>query len=465
MCEGIAAELDGIDLGDERLNKRSKKILTGLAEAPELSINASFNGWSETHATYRFFSNDSFGPEKIREPHVEATKDRARKYPVVLAAQDTTEGDYTMHPPKDARHLNCVKRKGLYMHTVLVATPDRLALGVLHTKYFDRAEDSLGRTKERNTLPIEQKESHRWLEGYRTATALAQACPDTMVVNVADREADIYDIFVEAQKTTGVKAEYVIRAKEDRSTLERNPSVGPHAFRKVKDEVAASKCLATRTISLPETAKRKARQATVEIRALRVTVKPPHARSHLPAITHQVVLVAEVGGPGDGSDVCWLLLTTLPIDTLEEVERVIEYYCGRWVIEIYFRTLKSGCRIEQIQLETLDRLKRCLAFYEIIAWRILYLTHLNRTTPNVPCTAVFTNSEWKSVWSVVKRKPLPKKIPRLDEIVKLVAQLGGYNNRPQEPPPGPQTLWMGLRKVSNLAVAWDTFGPEANSCV
>ena len=177
------------------------------------------------------------------------------------------------------------------------------------------------------------------------------------------------------------------------------------------------------------------------------------------------MLVTEVDGPGDGTDVCWLLLTTLPINTLEQVEQVIEYYCARWVIEIYFRTLKSGCQIEQILLEKLARLKRCLAFYEIIAWRILYLTYLNRTTPNLPCTAVFTKSEWKSVWSVVKRKPLPKEPPRLDEIVKLIAQLGGYNNRPQELPPGPQTLWIGLRKVSSLAVAWDTFGPEAQNCV
>jgi len=465
MCEGIATELDGIDLGDERLNKRSKRIITALAESPDLSINASCNGWSDTQAAYRLFDNDAVEPDKIRQPHVEATKDRVRQHPVVLAVQDTTECDYTRHPPKDARHLNCVKRKGIYMHTVLVVTPDRRALGVLNSEYFDRAEDSLGRTKERGTLPIEEKESFRWLKGYRVATSLAQACPETVIVNVADREADIYDIFVEAQQTPGTKAEYVIRAKEDRSTLERNPSAGAHAFCKVKDEVAASKCLATRVIPLPETSKRTARQATVEIRAKSFTVKPPHARSRLPAITHQVVLVTEVDGPGDGTDVCWLLLTTLPINTLEQVEQVIEYYCARWVIEIYFRTLKSGCQIEQILLEKLARLKRCLAFYEIIAWRILYLTYLNRTTPNLPCTAVFTKSEWKSVWSVVKRKPLPKEPPRLDEIVKLIAQLGGYNNRPQELPPGPQTLWIGLRKVSSLAVAWDTFGPEAQNCV
>jgi hypothetical protein len=465
MCEGIAAELEGIDLGDQRLNKRSKRIMTELAESPELSINASCDGWGDTQAAYRFFDNEVVEPENILEPHVEATKARIRQHAVVLAVQDTTECDYTQHPQKDARCLNSSTRHGVYKHTVLAVTPERLALGVLSSEYFDRDEESLGRTNERRTLPIEEKESFRWLQGYRTATAIAQGCPETLIVNVADREADIYDIFVEAQKTEGVKAEYVIRAKEDRSTLERNPDAGPNAYHKISAQVAASPCLAVREIPLPETAKRAARLATVEIRAMRFTVKPPHARSKLPAVSLNVVFVQEVGGPGDGTDVSWLLLTTLSIDTLEEIECVIQYYCARWVIEIYFRTLKTGCRIEQIQLETLHRLKNCLAFYDIIAWRILHLTYLNRTTPDVPCTAVFTTSEWKSVWTVVKREELPKRTPRLNEIVLLVARLGGYNNRPDEPAPGPQTLWMGLRKLSSFAIAWEAFGSREESYV
>jgi len=465
VCEGIAAELDGINLGDERLNKRSKVIIAALAEAPELSINASCDGWPETQAAYRFLDNERVDPEKIREPHIAATMARIRQHPVVLAVQDTTELDYTLHPQKDARCLNSPKRHGLYVHPVLAVTPDRLMLGFLSSESFDRGEESLGRTGERRTLPIEEKESFRWLKGYRTATATAQACPETLIVNVADREADIYDIFVEAQTTEGIRAEYVIRAKEERSTLERDPAAGASAYRKVSQEVAASECLATREIQLPETAKRAARLATVEIRAKQFTVKPPHARSKLPAVSLNVVFVQEIGGPGDGTDVSWILLTTLPIDTVAEIECVIQYYCARWTIEIYFRTLKTGCKVEQIQLETLPRLKRCLAFYEIIAWRILYLTYLNRTTPDVPCTTVFTSSEWKSVWTVVKREPLPKQTPRLNEIVQLVAQLGGYNNRTKDLPPGPQTLWMGLRKVSTLALGWEAFGPEEQRCV
>lgn len=232
------------------------------------------------------------------------------------------------------------------------------------------------------------------------------------------------------------------------------------AYHKVREEVRRSKLLTTRTIELRQTPERAARQACLEIRAISVQVKPPHARKHLLPVTHNVVLVQEVGGPGDGTDVNWLLITTLPIETIDDVLKVVDYYRARWTVEIYFRTLKTGCRVEEIQLEKTDRLKRCLAFYRIIAWRILYLTYLNRTFPDLPCTAVFAASEWKSVWRVVTRKKLPKKPPTLSKFMQLLTELGGYNNRATEPPPGPQPLWVGLRRMMDFATAWLAFGPE-----
>ena len=273
-------------------------------------------------------------------------------------------------------------------------------------------------------------------------------------------------IFVEAQQQTGRRADYVIRAKEDRSTLERNPAAGPAAYHKVREEASRSTLLATRTVELPATPKRKARAATLEVRAMTVQVKPPHARSRLPSVTVNVVLVEEIGGPGDGTDVSWLLMTTLPISTIDEVLRVVDYYVARWSVEIYFRVLKTGCRVEEIRLETNQRLKNCLAFYNIIAWRVLYLTTMNRTSPTLPCTAMFDDAEWKSVWRVVKKQPLPQSPPTLSEFMKLLTRLGGYNNRATERAAGPLPIWIGLRRMLDFATAWLVFGPERNqSCV
>ena len=460
MSEGIGDELHGIDLGDERLNKRSKHILEALADNPEASINAACDGWGDTIAAYRFFDNTAVTPEELLRPHREATIRRMREHPVVLHVQDTSELDFTKHPPKDARCLNKAERFGLYMHAHLAVTPAKLNLGVVGIHFFDRAPETLGKADERSTWPIEQKESFRWLEGYRLACQLAADCPETQVVSVADREADIYDIFVDAQQQPGPRADFIVRARVERSTLERDPAAGKAAYCKVRDEVAGAKLLTTRIIELSETPKRKARTALVEIRVLTVQVKPPHERSHLPSVTLNVVLAEEVGGPGDDTDVSWLLLTSLPIATSVEALLVIDYYVARWVVEIYFRTLKTGCGVEDIQLETLARLKNCLAMNAIVAWRVLYLTYLNRTCPTLPCTAVFTKSEWMSVWLVVAKKALPPKPPDLAEMMRLLTQLGGYNNRAREAPAGPQPIWIGLRRMADFAQAWDTFGHD-----
>jgi hypothetical protein len=458
MPEGIGDELSGIDLGDERLNKRSKHLLEALADNPEASINAACDGWGDTLAAYRFFSNTAVTPEEILRPHREATIRRMREHPVVLLVQDTTELDFTKHPPKDARCLDKAERFGLYAHGHLAITPGKLNLGVAGFDFFDREPQTLGKSNERSTLPIEQKESFRWLEGYRLACQLAADSPGTQIVSVADREADIYDIFVEAQQQSGPRAEFIIRAKLARSTPERNPAAGKAAYCKVRDEVGAAKLLTTRSIELSQTPKRKARTAQLEIRAITVTVKPPQERSYLPPVTLNVVLAKEVGGPGDGTDVSWLLLTSLPIGTIEEILMVIDYYVARWAVEIFFRTLKTGCGVEEIQLETLARLKNCLAMYAIVAWRVLYLTYLNRTCATLPCTAVFTESEWMSVWLVVAKQPLPQKPPDLAEMMRLLTQLGGYNNRAGEAPSGPQPIWIGLRRMADFAQAWETFG-------
>lgn len=457
---GITDELKGIDLGDQRLNKRSWQVIEALAANPQASINAACQGWTDTLGAYRFFDNQAVTPEQILQPHLEATQRRMREHPVVLVVQDTTELDYTAHPPKDARCLNRERRLGLYDHVHLALTPDKLCLGVVGVEFFDRAAESLGKASERQTLPLEQKESFRWLKGYRLACELQAACPGTQVVSIADREADIYDIYVDAQQETGPRAGYIIRARLDRSTLERNPAAGRMAFHKVREEVGRTMQRTSRTIDLCQTPQRAARQAHLEIRALTVQVKPPHARGRLPSVTHNVVLAEEVDGPGDGTDVSWMLLTTLPIETVDEILRVIEDYVARWTVEVFFRTLKTGCRVEDIQLETNRRLKNCLALYHIIAWRVLYLTYLNRTSPTISCTTVFEDCEWKSVWMVVQKAPLPKVPPSLSEFMRLLTELGGYNNRAREAPAGPLPIWLGLRRMHDFALAWLDFGPK-----
>ena len=157
----------------------------------------------------------------------------------------------------------------------------------------------------------------------------------------------------------------------------------------------------------------------------------------------------------------WTLLTSLPIETLDQVRQVIQNYCVRWMIEVFFRTLKSGCRVEARRFETVERFLPCLAIYLIVTWRTLFVCRLGREFPDISCEAVFEPAEWQSVYQVVKREKPPKQPPTLREMVRLVAQLGGYINRKRDDEPGPQTVWLGLQRLHDIALCWEIFGPGA----
>jgi hypothetical protein len=459
MCTELLLELENVDIGDRRLNERSKIILKRLSADTAGSINANCQGWNETKAAYDFFNNPRVQPEKILLPHRQATIERIADQEVVLIAQDTTDLDYSQHPTRDSGVLDKDWRFGVYSHDHVAFTPSGLCLGVLGVEFFDRTPESLGKTRERRNDPIEEKESFRWLKGYRLTCEMAALTPHTQIVSVADCECDIYDIFLEAQEHD-TPADFVIRAKQDRRLPEQDPSAGPLAHHRVLDEVAASALLTTQTIDLPRTQKRAARTATLEIRATEVCVRPPANRSELPEVTYNVVLVEEINGPHDGTNVGWLLITTLPINTVKKVLLVLEYYIGRWPIEIFFRVLKTGCRVEDIQLETNHRLKNCLMFYKVIAWRIMYATHLGRECPDIPCNEIFADDEWQPVWTIVSDDPLPKQAPPLSTFIPMLATLGGYNNRNTDHPPGTQAIWVAIRRMIDFAIAWNAFGPK-----
>ncbi len=459
MCQEISHELETMDLNDKRLDQRAVTILESLSAHPTVSINAGCDGWPESKAAYRFFNNDRIDPHQILAPHREATEERIAREPVVLTVQDTTELDFTAHPPQDAGVLNAENRFGFYDHTHAAFTPEGLCLGVLDVEFFNRTPESLGQSRKRKPAPIEEKESFRWLEGYRLACELQGRHPDTTIVHVADAEADIYDIFCEVDQQE-TPAEFVIRAQQDRSSPERDPEAGANAYKKLRDEVANSELRVLREVDLPRTPKREPRVARLEIRAKTVTVKPPHHRPWMGQVTYNLVLVEEVGCPADDETrVCWLLITRLPIDTVDQILRVINYYQGRWPIEPFFRTYKTGCGVEEVQLESEARLMRCLMFYKIVTWRILYLTFLGRECPELPCDVVFADEEWKSVWRIVKKEELPSSAPSLAEFIPILAQLGGYNGRKSDPPPGPEALSRAVRRMMDFALAWQAFGP------
>lgn len=461
MTTEIRSELDDIDLGDERLNERARRILETLWADPQASINAASHGWAESQGAYRFFDNDRVQPERILQPHQQATHQRIGQHNVVLLVQDTTELDFSDHPPDGAGPLNSEKQLGFLDHSQIAFTPEGLCLGVIDVNIWARSGEGFGDSKKRQYDPIETKETYRWLEGYRRACELVEQVPQTQIISVADSEGDIYELFVEADQRGEKAADFVIRAGKNRCLPELDPEAGPWAYRKLQQEMSQAPMVAVRDIELPRTPKRKSRTARLEIRVQRVRLKAPY-RKHttLPEIDIHAVLVRESNPPPDEDAIEWLLVTSLPIDTPEQVLLVVDYYTGRWPIEIHFRVFKTGCQVERIQLETSDRLFRCLMLYKIVAWRVLYLTMLGRECPEMPCDVLFTTDEWKPVWKVTCDDPLPATAPPLGEFLLLLGKLGGHNGRRRDGAPGPQSLWVGIRRMTDFAIAWRAFGPK-----
>ena len=482
----VEEEMEAVDLQDQRLNKRLAEVTSQLGSHPTASIPAACGGYAETAGAYRLFDNKKVGFENVLQPHVEATRRRMGAQETVILPQDTSEIDLTRPEQQvaGAGPMDGGARRGVFLHLLHAFTPDGTPLGTVHAEVWARDDAPPPKKSERSArrkrTPIEAKESYRWIEGFRQARAEAKRAPGVHFISVADSEADIYELLVEARDRPA-NLDWIVRACQNRAvTCEdaQDKEHGEHddVAQRVREQVAKQDVLFTQTIKIRgRKAKvacedrgrrqpRRSRSAEVEVRAGRVTLRPPWRPDRkLPAVTVNVVLVREIDPPDNDVPIEWILLTSLPIDDAESVRRVIESYCVRWMIEIVFRTLKSGCRVEDRRFEHVDRFLPCLAVYLIVTWRTLYVCHMARAVPQSTCEVIFEPSEWKAVFQVVRRQPPPAEPPSLSEMVAMVAQLGGYVNRKRPDPPGPQTVWLGLQRVHDIALCWQLFGPEART--
>ena len=474
-------EMVDAQINDARLNKRLVQILSDLGNRPTASIAAASGGHQEMVAAYRFFDNDKATPEALLHSHCQQTRRRMAAQEVVLLVQDTTEIDLT-RPTQQVLHagpLDTTARRGVFLHPLHALTPDGTPSGTAWCKMWTRDEESLNKSaaekrRERKAAPIDDKESFRWLEGLQKGRDLAQTMPEVGIVCVADSEADIYEVFAEPRGEHAV--DWLVRACQNRALEQAEQTERSHDH--LREIVLKSPVLFTQEIKVRgrktkttcekrgRRTARASRKTLVEVRAATITLRPPpRPDRELPPVTLQVVLVREPNPPQGEAAIEWLLVTTLPIETVDQVRQIVQYYCVRWKIgELLFRTLKSGCRLEERRFEHVDRLLACAAVYLIVAWRTLYLCRLGWSMPDLDCEVIFEPSEWKSVWMAIHKEEPPSKAPTLVVMIALIAQLGGYVNiANRKDPPGPQTVWLGLQRMQDFAQAWDVFGPGARS--
>jgi len=336
----------------------------------------------------------------------------------------------------------------------MAVRPGGLPLGILDIECWKRDPADFGKRKDCNNnphsrarSPIEEKESFKWLRALKPISAAAKACPATRIITLADREADVYEYMLKAHTE---KLDVVVRAKQKfRSVDSANAYLWPTML----------VCPPSGMIELavPRHGKQPARIARLSVRFAALELKPPQNKPELAPIPIWVVLAREEGSVPGHEPLEWMLLTSVAVNGLADALERIRWYACRWGIEVFHRILKSGCKIEDRQFGTADRLEACLAIDAVVAWRIHHLTYLGRATPDVPCTAVFDDDQWKAVLVFKTRQPPPEQPPSLRAMILIIAQLGGFLGRKSDGEPGTETLWRGLQRMDDITAAFRSF--------
>ena len=442
-------EFGQADLGDRRLTGRLVTIVGDFLARPERSIPKACQSRARTKAAYRFLDHPEIDMDMILKPHYQATLERLREEKTILAVQDTTTLNYTAHPT--VQNLGPIGYRlergvGLILHDTMAYTPDGVALGLLQAQCWARDPGDFGKKRRRHELPIGQKESRKWLSSFSQVAEAQKQCPRTVFVSVGDREADVYELFAVATKDES-KPKLLVRASHDRLLGEGQG----HLW----DRVAQQEISGIQELTVPRKGSRPVRVARLEIRFARVSLRAPARKAKSPDLSLWAVLAKEADPPAGVEPLEWMLLTTLAVNTFEQAVEKLAWYTIRWQIEVFHRTLKTGCKIEDRQLGTADRIETCLAIDMVVAWRIVHLVRLGRKAPDVSCEIYFEEAQWKALVAYLTRNPIsPDKPPTLREAIRMVGQLGGHQGRQSDGEPGTESLWTGLQRLDDMTAMY-----------
>lgn len=449
-------ELLAADFGDVRLAERFIQLVQALEGRPEASVPQACEELAAVKAAYRFWSHTAVQPAAILRPHVEQTVQRAAGEPVVLALQDTTLLNFSSHPKtRDLGYLKTPEHRGLLLHQVLAVSGEGVPLGLLQQQFWTRPDADFGKRKQCNQKPTVEKETECWRAGLAaTVTALGE---HPCVVVVGDREADFYDLLAAPRPAT---VALLLRVREWHRRV-----VQPAGT--LKAALEAQRPQAQFRVEVPRADGKAGRTALLELRWRSLEIQRPvnHPDPTAPASLRLGFLLAREETPPPGTTaICWLLVSSRAVTTVAEAGQLLGWYALRGRIEQFHYVQKSGCRIEQLQLETAERLACAIATYSLVAWHLLYLTYQARRCPEVTCVAVLPELPWQLLYRATHhRRPLPPQPPTLQETVRWIAQLGGFLGRRRDGLPGVTTLWRGWRRLEDLHAGYLLARPPDSS--
>lgn len=451
----VEHELDAGEFPDQRLKARLGKLLGDLGRKIGQTVPTACQDWAATKAAYRFFGNRRVDESIILAGHFAATKARfAKTLGPILVLHDTTEFSFKRNCSGEIGRLTIIKGQhraytvcGLLMHSSLVVTTEGIPLGLAAIKFWTRKKfkgtNALKKKVNPTRIPIERKESVRWLENMTQSTR--HLGEPSRCVHVGDRESDIFELFCAAHEAG---THFLVRTCVDRlagrggttisKKMEREPIQGDHEV-EVRDN--HGRVSTTR----------------VYLRFCRMTVHPPIGKQQrYPALSLSVIHAHERGTPVDREPIQWKLLTNCPVDDLPSAIEKLDWYAQRWKLETFHKVLKSGCQAEHSKLRTAERLTNLLAVLCVVGWRVFWLTMVNRATPAAPPEIALTKTEIEILDRIgAKTTPATKCTRTVAHYLKAIAKLGGYLARAKDPPPGNMVLWRGLSRLTDIHLGFE----------
>lgn len=438
-------------LGDVRRNERFTTIIDNVINHPGQSITQQNATWYETKATYDFFKNEEVSLEKIQKAiHAYGADSIAPHSERVLVLHDTSNISYNSLEAEGLGYLDNKLGRGLLLHTSMVASTDGIPLALLYQQIWARSMSELGKGKNCKSKPIEQKESYKWIKGIAESNKLLSKT--TTKVHIADREADIYELFFLPPESN---AELLIRAFQDRKT-------GENSY--LWNQISQLPLNAKIVLQIPDVSSHHKLDTIVEVRYQKVKLLCPRVKKgKYESVELTAIEVRQTGITDEKEGVWWKLLTTLEVKNEEDVKLYIQWYTYRWLIERFHYVLKSGCKIESLQLKQADSLKKAIVMYSLAGFKIMQLTYQSRQTPQVSCEVVLSKNEWEALYiKIHEAAPIPLTPPTLEQATKWIGRLGGHLGRTSDGPPGLKTIWRGYLRLKDFADVYALFKQQKN---
>jgi hypothetical protein len=451
MHQLMVKDFEGLDLGDKRRNERFVTILNNISRQPGSSIPKQNGGWYDTKATYAFYGNESIKVSDLQKAvQLYGSSLINKEEAVVLVAHDFCQIGYNDLQAEGLGYLAHKDGRGIITYNSIAISPNGIPLSVLYQQSFIRPLEELGKARNRKQTPYEDKESYHWYEGITTVNSLLGN--GIRKVHIADREADIYELFFLGYDNN---TDILIRAKHNRKLKQGND---------LWDEVGALQAAAQLIIDIPEPNGKKRVGIEVEIRYHKVEIlRPCASKNQYESVELTAIELKQVSALQSWQQqaVHWKLLTSIEVKEITDVLLCVKWYCYRWLIERFHFVLKSGTKVEELQLHKAESLQKAINVYSIAAMRIMQLVYQSRQTPQVSCEVVLTKQEWCVLYMLIHQKVvLPgQQPPTLGEAVKWIGHLGGHLGRRLDGPPGVKTVWLGYQRIIDAANVYAILHP------